>query len=244
LTFNGDIKSIPQFSENAEEARKFFDQNGFYVERDGLSADECLEIVSAAKSFESYKSGKCSPLMMPHRTEAKFLLAMKNQKIVRRVQQFLGDRVHGMQSEFFFCKPGTRGFALHQDNFYVEAENAAMVSAWTPLVDVTKDKGCLIVYPGTHKLGVLPVRKLEKQTDEGQDPNANDQETIVPSEFKPIDLEMPAGCILFIHSQIVHGSNKNVTDQYRFVLLNTYIKDGIRFRPGYYAQRAIVDLGI
>src|SRR5262249_46211673 len=147
-------------------------------------------------------------------------------------------------TEFFYCKPGTRGFSMHQDNFFVEAGANVFASAWCALTDTYMEKGGLIVYPGTHKEGMLPVHKIEVAKDAGQDPNANNEETVVPPKYKPVNASVPKGAVLYIHGYLVHGSNSNQTNEWRHVLLNTYIREGEKFRAGKYAQRAPVDLEV
>jgi phytanoyl-CoA hydroxylase len=180
--------------------------------------------------------------MMPHRTETTFMEALRNPKIVNIMERLLAGRVSAIQSQFFFCKPGTIGFASHQDNYYVEASGDAFASAWSPLQDVKRDMGCLIVYPGTHREPILPVREVSVPHDPGQDPNAHTQEVVIPEGYQPVDMIVPGGSTLFLHAHTVHASHKNVSDRWRRVLLTTYIRSGAAFRPGRSAGRAEVDL--
>ena len=115
-------------------------------------------------------------------------------------------------------------------------------SAWCALTDTYPDKAGLIVYPGSHKEGLLPVQKIEISKDSGQDPNANNEEVIVPPKYKAVNASVPKGAVLFIHGHVAHGSNPNATDEWRYVLLSTYIRKGENFRAGRYAQRKEVSL--
>lgn len=45
----------------------------------------------------------------------------------------------------------------HQDWSSMESSMDSVV-VWVPLVDVNKDNGSIIIYPGTHKLGPLPFK--------------------------------------------------------------------------------------
>jgi len=180
--------------------------------------------------------------MMPHREDPTFLKGMRNSKVVEIISTLVGGEASGLQTEFFFCKPGTRGFSLHQDNFYVEAEYGIFASAWCAMTDTYFEKGGLIIYPGTHKEGQLPVQKLSLSNDPNQDPNANNEETVVPSQYQAVNVSIPKGAALFIHGHLVHGSNPNKTDDWRYVLLSTYIKKGSPFRSGRYAKREEVSL--
>ncbi len=215
-----------------------FNEVGYYIEKGAFSASECDALIEESRKLESYEKGLYYPQMMPHRTHELYLRAMRNPKVVSSVKQAVGGEVSGLQTQFFYCKPGTRGFSRHQDNFFVEAPTGAFISAWCALTDVEIENGALIAWPGTNKEGMLPVQKIAIEKDKGQDPNANNEETVVPPQYKPINLPVPKGSAVYINSYLVHASNPNTSkDKWRQVLLSTYIRKGAVFRPGQYAQR-------
>jgi phytanoyl-CoA hydroxylase len=224
------------------EPLKFYQENGYLIVEDVFTHAECDAMIEGSQQFENFKNGTHRPSMMPHREYELYLKAMAKPKLAAQIAQMVGGKPSGIQTEFFFCKPGTRGFSLHQDNFFVEAPMGQFASAWCALTDVTPENGSLIVYPGTHKEGLLPVRKLELAPVAGQDPNANNEECVVPPQYLPIFPSVPKGAALFIHGHLVHGSNPNKSDRWRQVLLCTYLKAGAPFRAGKYAQRAEVEL--
>lgn len=219
-----------------------YKQEGYAIETGVFSNAECAAYVDAGLNLADYKNGITKPAMMPHRENPIFLNAMKNSTIVSMMERLVGGKVSGLQTEFFYCNPGTRGFSLHQDNFFVQAPEGTFASAWCALTDTYKEKGGLIVYPGTHKEGMLPVQKISIARDSGQDPNANNEETIVPPQYKAMNASVDKGSALYIHGGLVHGSNPNTTQEARYVLLITYIRKGAEFRPGNYAGRAEVDV--
>lgn len=221
---------------------KAYERDGYWIEEDVLTSAECDALIEASKKLENFTNGTHRPQMMPHRVDDAYLHAMRTPKLVKSIGQIVGGTPVGLQTELFYCKPGTRGFSLHQDNFFVEAPFGVFASAWIALTDTHPDKGGLIVYPGTHKEGLLPVEKISVTKDAGQDPNANNEQTVVPPQYKAINPSVPKGAALYIHGHLVHGSNPNRTDEWRHVLLCTYIRKGERFRPGSYAQRAPVEL--
>lgn len=230
------------FITEPEKAYQAYLETGFHIEPNILNDEECKLLIDESEKLESAQSKTHRPQMMPHRYNDHFLLAMKKPLIREIISKFLGGETVGLQTELFYCKPGTRGFSLHQDNFFVEAPFGVFGSAWVALTDTYPEKGGLIVYPGTHKEGTLPVKKIEVSKDAGQDPNANNEETVVPPEYKAIHPSVPKGAALFIHGHLVHGSNPNQTQEWRHVLLNTFIKKGEYFRPGNYAQREVIEL--
>jgi len=229
-------------SENLTEKVNAFNKDGYHIERNVFSAEECDQLILQSQDFENAQTATYRPQMMPHRSNPSFLTALRSPKIVKLVSTFCEGEPVGLQTEFFFCKPGTRGFSLHQDNFFVEANYGVFLSVWIALTDTYEEKGGLIIYPGSQKEGLLPIRKVILAESASQDPNANNEECIVPSHYSPINASVSKGSALFIHGHLVHASNMNKTDEFRYVLLCTYIRAGEKFRVGKYAQRKIVQL--
>jgi phytanoyl-CoA hydroxylase len=237
------MSEAKSFFEHPEEVLKSYHELGFHIEENIYTDEECAQLIQTSNKLENAKNGSHRPQMMPHRYENIYLEAMRKPNLVTIINELVQGKAAGLQSEFFFSKPSTRGFSLHQDNFFVQAPPGLFASAWIALTDTYPEKGGLIVYPGTHKEGQLPVRKLNIETvDHGQDPNANNEETVVPPQYSALNVSVPKGAALFIHGHLVHGSNPNLTNEFRYVLLNTYIRDGEKFRPGNYAQREAVAL--
>jgi ectoine hydroxylase-related dioxygenase (phytanoyl-CoA dioxygenase family) len=221
---------------------EFYEDNGYFIQENVFSSDECDALINASTELDNARNSTYRPSMMPHRVDQIYLKAMASPKLANIMDNLVGGLAAGIQTEFFYCKPGTRGFSLHQDNFFVEAPLGQFASAWCALTDVTPENGALIVYPGSHKEGLLPVRKLELGEHASQDPNANNEECVVPNKYKPITPSVAKGSVLFIHGHVVHGSNPNSSNRWRQVLLCTYIKSGAPFRAGRYAKRSEVKL--
>lgn len=238
---NNHIDTLSFFT-NPEKALSTYHELGFHIEENIFSPEECEELIVASRNLENAKNETFRPQMMPHRVDPIYLNAMRKPSLVTIMNQLVDGKAVGLQTELFYCKPGTRGFSLHQDNFFVQAPYGLFASAWIALTDTYTEKGGLIVYPGSHKEGLLPVRKLDLAKDSSQDPNANNEETVVPEKYQAINARVPRGAVLFIHGHVVHGSNPNRTNEWRHVLLNTYIREGESFRPGNYAQREAVQL--
>ena len=225
-----------------KDALDYYEENGFYIQEKIFTSDECDALIEASTSLDNALNGTYRPSMMPHRVNEIYLKAMAKPELAAIMNQLVGGLAAGIQTEFFFCKPGTRGFSLHQDNFFVEAPFGQFASAWCAHTDVYPENGALIVYPGSHKDGLLPVRKLDLGPHASQDPNANNEECVVPEKYQPITPSVSKGSVFFIHGHVVHGSNPNVSERWRQVLLCTYIKSGAPFRSGRYAKRAEVNL--
>src|SRR5690606_25645264 len=121
-----------------------YGSEGLHVEPDVFTAAEIRALNAAADRVSAKRGGTLAPMMNPHREEAILLQkALRHPRIVAIVGRLVGGRVHGLQSQYFFCPPGTPGFSRHQDNFYVRAKPDAFVSVWCALSDVDSENGGL-----------------------------------------------------------------------------------------------------
>lgn len=83
-----------------------------------------------------------------------------------------------------------------------------MIAAILHFDDAPAERGCLCVYPGTHKLGPLPAHGSDHHVDPEEFPIAG--ATLV---------EAQAGDAIFFHYLLVHGSGVNVSAEPRTTLL-------------------------
>lgn len=237
------ISSEVTFKQSPNLALKQYHEVGYHLEPNLLTAQECDDLIESAKNLPTYQDGSFKPVMHPHRIEPKFLVALKNKKIIQILELLVNGKVNAIQSQFFFGRPGTKGFVMHQDNYYVQSSRDGFASAWCALTDVDPSNGGLIAYPKTHLEPILPMEPVERHDNFGQDPNATYQQTILPDGYEPVDLYVPKGSVVFLHGHNVHKSHDNTTqDRFRQALLMTYIRQGEKFRPGFAAQRAEVDV--
>jgi len=236
------VQRMPTFREEPEAALAFFHEHGYQIEPNVWTVEQLDQLAAASQKLPSFQDGTCSPTMHPHNLDPVFLSALRNQRIVGIMEKLLAGKISGIQSEFFHGKPGTLGFARHQDNFYVEAARDAFASAWSPLVDVSPANGGLIIWPGSQRESILPIETVDMEDDPGQDKNARRQQVVVPDRYKPLDVIASAGDVVFIHGYLVHASHNNRSGGYRRVLLCTYLRSGEKFRPGFHAKRAEVDV--
>ncbi len=124
-------------------------------------------------------------------------------------QDIIGPNVQ-LHHNKMFIKPPERGspFPMHQDYPYFPHERHSMIAVIIHFDDAPEEKGCLRVYPGTHKLG--PIEAI------GQDHHA-------PEDVYPIAGATPipakAGDAIFMSYLLVHGSGVNVSSEPRTTLL-------------------------
>ena len=95
---------------------------------------------------------------------------------------------------------------LHQDWPSMKSSSDSLV-VWVPLVDITKDLGPVIFYPGTHTLGDI------------SDSTSGGFATIENydlSEYNPIQPEINAGDVVIFSTFLVHKSGDIINDEIRW----------------------------
>ena len=214
-----------------------YSEIGFHIEPSVMSEDFCDRLICAASTFPAVLKGDFRTALQPHVREPIFLEALRHPAVTRIMRLFLGSAISGIQSQFFYGKPGTPGFQPHQDNRYVNAPRGAFASAWIALTDVGPRNGGLYIYPGTHREPLLEVEEVEAEETMLQDVNALRLRCVVPEQYVSRDVEIPKGGGIFFDGHTIHGSYENKSQTDRYALLLTYIRQGAPFIAGRYAKR-------
>jgi len=141
----------------------------------------------------------------------------------------LGRSPYAVQTMIYFKPPGSRGQALHQDNFYLKAEPGTCVAAWMALDKVDVENGCLEVVPGSHRWPILCTEKADTKV------SFTDITVPLPEPDAAVPVEMEPGDVLFFHGALVHGSAPNVSpDRFRRALIGHYIEGAAEQVAEYY----------
>jgi ectoine hydroxylase-related dioxygenase (phytanoyl-CoA dioxygenase family) len=110
-----------------------------------------------------------------------------------------------------FIKPPENGsaFPMHQDCPYFPHAKHTMAAAIIHLTEATPEMGCFCVYPGSHKLGMLPtVHERSHYLDPATYPIA-----------KATPLPAQRGDVVIFHYLLVHGSDINRSTRPRKTVL-------------------------
>jgi ectoine hydroxylase-related dioxygenase (phytanoyl-CoA dioxygenase family) len=111
----------------------------------------------------------------------------------------------------------------HQEYPYnLTSDNA--VTLWLPLVDVDGRNGCLLLAPGSHRLGALPVRVHDALNARR---NANETLEIdgldaILARHPALPVPAAAGDALVFHTFLLHRSQPNRSDATRWTLQARY----------------------
>ncbi|MDJ0869210.1 MAG: phytanoyl-CoA dioxygenase family protein [Myxococcota bacterium] len=150
-------------------------------------------------------------------------------RLLDRVEAFCGPDVKSIHNMLINKPPGVDGrHPLHQDLLYFPFRPAdAIVGTWTALEPATRENGCLVVVPGTHRGELLPHENP-------------DWEYLNLAYFgvKDVDasarvhLEMEPGDTVLFHPLLVHGSGRNRTSGFRRAISAHYASAGCRYLDG------------
>ena len=185
-----------------------------------------------------------SRLMQPHRSDAVSLRWLLDDRINACITALEGLEPYAVQTMVYYKPAGSRGQALHQDQFYLQAQPGTCVAAWMALDRCDEENGCLEVVPGTHDIPVL----CTKDADLTQSFTGDTVD--LPEGYEPVPVIMEAGDVLFFNGQVVHGSFPNTSkDRFRRALIGHYIVGEATavaewYHPVLRMDGTVADLGI
>jgi len=155
-----------------EEQARSYDERGFFVLQDALTASEVEEVTAAIDPFEqeaeeALRSMEGGRFFIARADEITFTthLVLRS-TLLRRFTagalfadlcaDLIGPDVRLYWDQAVYKKPGTESpFPWHQDNGYAFVEPQQYLTCWVALTDATPDNGCPWVVPGLHRRGTL-----------------------------------------------------------------------------------------
>ena len=140
---------------------------------------------------------------------AAFTRLLIDERLTSVAQAIIGPNVQLHHSKMFIKPPGKGSpFPMHQDFPYFPHRDHSMIAVILHFDDAPEEKGCLRVYPGSHKLGPLPAVGADHHLPEEDFPLEG--ATAIPAK---------AGDAIFFSYLLAHGSGFNVSDEPRTTLL-------------------------
>lgn len=240
--------------------KKSFDRDGYVVAPAVLGADEIDGLRDHYMSLRhrgSYRNDlvgvdpasddplrRYPRMAQMHRWDETTLRWLIDPRIRELLVALLGTEPYAVQSMLYFKPPGSRGQAMHQDNFYLRVEPGTCVAAWMALEPTDDSNGCLRVVPGSHRWPVLCTEKA--------DTSVSFTDVTVPLSVGHLasPVAMDAGDVLFFNGSLVHGSFPNTTeDRFRRALIGHYIEAEARqvaeyFHPALRMDGTAMDLAV
>jgi phytanoyl-CoA hydroxylase len=221
------------------EQRQFYEDNGFVVIKKCISPER---LESFRQRFQDICSGKVSTYGMTVMrdvaiSKSEFIQGEKAitkiqdfqwdevlfgycrlPEVVNYVRGFAGENVMAMHTMLINKPPDpgtlTSRHPMHQDLYYFPFRPAdKIVCAWTAMEPVTRQNGCLVVIPGSHKGEMLDHDYPEWEG--GVNKMYHGVKNYNPERDTRVWLEMEAGDTVFFHPILIHGSGTNRTSGFR-----------------------------
>lgn len=160
----------------------------------------------------------------------------------------LGGRVEFFHAKLMQKEAKSGGaWEWHQDYGYWYEDGFLkddMASCYVALDPATRENGCLMVMPGTHKYGRLRHGKVGEQIGADKMRVAALQE-----RHETVYVELAPGDAVYFHSNLLHASNPNLSDQSRWGMISSFFRhdnesviDDPRFRAKAIASVAHADI--
>ena len=217
---------------STQAGRQEFEAQGYTIARGLFSLDEAERLrqhflaINQARSQEEKFDRQLYPdeplasyprVMQPHRHDELSLRWLLDARLNHWLTALLGREPFAVQTMFYFKPPGSRGQALHQDQFYLRVKPGTCVAAWMAVDPCDEENGCLQVVPGTHTLPVLCSIEADAATSFTSD-------TVeLPPGMEPVPVLMDPGDVLFFNGQLVHGSVPNSSaHRFRCAMIGHY----------------------
>jgi ectoine hydroxylase-related dioxygenase (phytanoyl-CoA dioxygenase family) len=187
-----------------------FLKEGYISSLDVLNQEELLELIQTYNHLESKFSGKIPSfynskihLLVPVLWEL-----LKNKSILDPITEILGVNVLCLGTSFI-SKSGLdskKYVAWHQDTTYWQLSEPQAVTAWLALTPSTKENGCVVVVPKTHKKAIPHI--IDSQDENNM---LGRQEKLASQIDKKniFHLELNPGQMSLHDGQIIHGSLPN-----------------------------------
>jgi len=229
----------------SESFKSLFDRDGYVVARGlfgGSEVDRLREHYMTLRRRRSYEHDlvgvepksrdplrRYPRMSQMHRWDDTSLRWLLDARLRDTFVALIGAEPYAVQTMVYFKPPGSRGQALHQDNFYLRAEPGTCVAAWMALDRCDRANGCMLVAPGSHRWPILCTEKADTTV------SFTDVTVPLPPGQVVEPVPMDAGDVLFFNGSLVHGSAPNTTtDRFRRALIGHYVEGDAEQVADYY----------
>lgn len=204
---------------------ELFENDGYVLLGPVLSADECSELVAEERRLRpSEHYGDSVGLVVMDQLEHVSRPVREfccDGRHLRTVEQLLGPDVALTHNQLVTKLPGAghneSEIPLHQDDGYGTLDPPDDLTVWVALTDTTTDNGCLVVAPGSHRLGLVEHRVA------AHNPAFREADAV-----EVVALELVAGHGVAFSGLLLHGSGDNTTDFERVAVFARYCRPEVR----------------
>jgi ectoine hydroxylase-related dioxygenase (phytanoyl-CoA dioxygenase family) len=209
-------------------------RDGFYIAPGFLSSEEVTNFRDHARGLLEAEAregqvmakgdGEGKQTLLKMWTTAgddKFGLLARDQRMVLTAEALIGEEVYLYSHKMTMKQPREGGaWEWHQDFGYWYNNGCLspeMLSVFISLDKATKENGCLQVLRGSHLLG-----RLDHVREAGQTNVAQGHLDAAIKRFEHVYVEMEPGDAIVFHGNLLHRSDANNSDTYRWGYICSY----------------------
>ena len=236
-------------SEITQEQISFYNENGYVIIEDFLSADELETWRSSVTEALVERNGQKMPgksitigeddginkdadyfnnvfdqLLNLWQTSEKVKQLMLDERIGKMAADLSGaDGIRIWHDQALIKKPWANPTSWHLDTPFWSFSDRRALSIWVALDDATLENGCLFFIPGTHKETTFENPGIGK--------NMGAIFNYYPQfkKNKSVAATMKAGSCSFHNGLTIHGAHANMTPGFRRAMTCAYMPDGNTF---------------
>jgi hypothetical protein len=205
-----------------------YERDGFVFPIGVLTPDE---VRACRGELEAWERERGAPIDFPEKSKSYLLFdwadrLVHHPKILDAVEDVIGPDILVYHSTLFLKEARTPAFVRwHQDSTYFYLDPHLHVTAWVALSDATTQAGCMQALPGSHRWGAFehddqpgPHNMIRR----GQ--GISGRFDAAQGTFMPV----LAGQMSLHHTDLVHASGPNDSDDRRIGLAISYIPAQVR----------------
>lgn len=215
-----------------------YHRDGYIITRNFLSAGEAQKLYSIATENDTMKkhaydlndqAGKKTKLSLWYKPgNDTYGLLTRSKRLVNSVGELLEGETAlcHFHSKLMQKEPKVGGaWEWHQDYGYWYKNEfllpAQMMSVMIAISEANKENGCLQVIRGSHKMGRIEHGFAGEQVGASQH-----YVDLALKTMEHVYVELNAGDALFFHSNLLHRSEANLSDNSRWSLISVYNRAG------------------
>lgn len=215
------------------EARAY-EADGYFIRKDFLNEAEVADFRGAARQQLEAESRSGSVMekgdkagnktllkLWNHAGDDKYGMLARDERLVRMSEALIGDEIYLYSHKMTMKQPREGGaWEWHQDFGYWYNNGCLspeMLSIWIALDASNKANGCLQVLKGSHILG-----RLNHVREDGQTNVEKPYLDAAIERFDHVYVEMDPGDALVFHCNLLHRSDANNSDTYRWGYICSY----------------------
>ena len=209
-----------------------FNENGYIIVKELFNAQEMdlllkigkgdRALAAETRATKDAEGGESKLALRNDLPDTMYSAIVKSRRVADNIEKLIGDEVYHFHHKMMVKEPRVGGaWEWHQDYGYWYKNNHClfpdMASCYIAVDKASKENGCLQVIRGSHKCGRIEHGVTGTQTGADVD-RVNHILERLPLDY----VEIEPGTACFFHSNLLHRSDQNRSENPRWSLICCY----------------------